>query len=137
MAVQDPDSNHRTATMHFRVQLDRSLAVLSERGLSRNHAEPLLFRLLWKLGVNVRPPHFLGFAHVALGYGTWFGGVWGVSMWLLVWSQQGVGMLGLALRAGIAGACFGMMMAWFYARERREFALPAWESLGQESLGQE
>jgi membrane associated rhomboid family serine protease len=118
--------------MHFRVQLDRSLAVLSERGLSRHHAEPLLFRLLWKLGINVRPPHFLGFASIAIVYGTWFACAWGVFMWLLVWSHQGVGLAGVALRAAAAGACFGLLMAWFYARERREFALPAWESLGQE-----
>jgi hypothetical protein len=118
--------------MHFRVQLDRSLAVLSARGLSRHHAEPLLFRMLWKLGVRVRPPHFLGFAHIAIAYGIWFAGVWGVFMWLLVWSQQGIGVAGVALRAVGAGACVGLLMAWFYARERREFGLPAWESLGGE-----
>ncbi|WP_198116729.1 DUF6404 family protein [Massilia rhizosphaerae] len=118
--------------MQFRVQLDRSLAVLSQRGLSRNHAEPLLFRLLWKLGVNVRPPHFLGFASIALVYGGWFTGVWGVLMWMLVWSHQGVGIAGVALRALAAGACFGLLMAWFYTRERKEFALPAWEALGRE-----
>jgi hypothetical protein len=118
--------------MHFRVQLDRSLAVLSARGLSRLHAAPLLFRLLWKLGVKVRPPHFLGFASTAIVYGGWFAGAWGVLMWVLVWSQQGIGIGGVALRAAGAGACFGLTMAWFYARERREFALPAWESLGAE-----
>jgi hypothetical protein len=115
--------------MHFRVQLDRSLAVLSARGLSRQHAEPLLFRMLWKLGVRVRPPHFLGFAHIAIVYGVWFACAWGVFMWMLVWCQQGIGIAGVALRAIGAGACFGLLMAWFYARERREFALPAWESL--------
>jgi membrane associated rhomboid family serine protease len=118
--------------MHFRVQLDRSLAVLSARGLSRHHAEPLLFRMLWKLGVNVRPPHFLGFASVAVVYGIWFACVWGGFMWMLVWSQQGIGIAGVALRAAAAGACVGLLMAWLYARERRECALPAWEALGRE-----
>jgi hypothetical protein len=47
-----------------------------------------------------------------------------------VWSPQGVGIGGVALRTVGAGACFGLTMAWFYARERRECALPAWESLG-------
>ncbi|WP_075792809.1 DUF6404 family protein [Massilia putida] len=118
--------------MHFRVQLDRSLAVLLARGLSRHHAEPLLFRMLWKLGINVRPPHFLGFASIAIVYGVWFACVWGGFMWTLVWSHQGIGIAGVALRAVIAGACFGLLMAWLYARERREFALPAWEALGRE-----
>jgi hypothetical protein len=118
--------------MPFRAQLDRSLAVLSERGLSRRHAEPLLFRLLWTCGVRVRPPHFLGFAQIAVVYGTGFAGAWGVFMWVLVWSQQGLDLPGVALRSGGAGAAFGLMMAWFYTRERREFALPAWESFSQE-----
>lgn len=119
--------------MHFRAQLDRSLALLSERGLARRHAAPLPFRLLWKLGVRIRPPHFLGFAHIALGYGAWFACVWGVFMWVLVWSQQGYGILGVAFRAAGAGAAFGLMMAWFYTRERREFSLPAWESFGRDA----
>ena len=106
--------------------------MLSARGLSRHHTEPLLFRLLWKCGVRVRPPHFLGFAQIAGVYGTWFACAWGVFMWVLVWSQQGLDLLGVALRSGGAGASFGLMMAWFYTRERREFALPAWESFSQE-----
>jgi hypothetical protein len=118
--------------MHFRAQLDRSLTMLSARGLARHHAAPPLFRLLWKLGVRVRPPHFLGFGHIALVYGTWFTGVWGVLMWLLVWSHQGVDFPGVALRSGGAGAAFGLMMAWFYTRERKEFRLPAWESFGRD-----
>ena len=104
--------------------------MLSARGLSRHHTEPLLFRLLWKCGVRVRPPHFLGFAQIAGVYGTWFACAWGVFMWVLVWSQQGTAIVDVALRAAAAGACFGLIMAWLYARERREFAVPAWDALG-------
>ena len=53
-------------------------------------------------------------------------------MWVLVWSQQGQDFQGVALRSAGAGAAFGLMMAWFYTRERREFALPAWESFGRD-----
>jgi hypothetical protein len=118
--------------MHFRAQLDRSLAMLSERGLSRRFTEPLLFRLLWKLGVRVRPPHFLGFAHIAGVYGSGFACAWGVFMWLLVWSPQEVDFPGVALRSAGAGAAVGLTIAWFYTRERREFGLPAWESFSRE-----
>jgi membrane associated rhomboid family serine protease len=104
--------------------------LLSGRGVARRHAAPLLFRLLWRLGLPVRPPHFLGFASVAVVYGTWFTVVWGVFMWTLVWSQQGRSIVDVALRAAAAGACFGLMIAWLYARERREFAVPAWDALG-------
>jgi membrane associated rhomboid family serine protease len=116
--------------MHFRLHLERSLALLSTRGVARRHAAPLLFRLLWRLGLRVRPPHFLGFAGVACVYGTWFMSVWGVFMWTLVWSQQGKAVVDVMARAAAAGACFGLIMAWLYARERREFAVPAWDALG-------
>jgi hypothetical protein len=118
--------------MHFRAQLDRSLATLSARGLARRHAAPLLFRLLWTCGVRVRPPHFLGFAQIATVYGSWFACAWGLFMWVLVWSPQGLDWLAVLLRAGGAGAAFGLTMAWFYTRERREFKLPAWESFGRD-----
>jgi membrane associated rhomboid family serine protease len=118
--------------MHFRCQLDRSLALLSSRGVSRRHAAPLLFRLLWRLGLRIRPPHFLGFTGVAVLYGTWFTSAWGVFMWMLVWSELGKSIVDVALRAAAAGACFGLMIAWLYARERREFAVPDWDALGGE-----
>jgi hypothetical protein len=118
--------------MHFRAQLDRSLAMLSARGLARRHAAPLLFRLLWTCGVRVRPPHFLGFAQVAIVYGGWFTCAWGLLMWGLVWSAQGLDLPAVLVRATGAGAMFGLTMAWFYRRERREFKLPAWESFGRD-----
>ena len=131
MPVQDLDgSTIAPAIMHFRAQLDRSLTVLSERGLLRHHTEPLLFRLLWKLGVHVHPPHFLGFASIVAVYGTWFAAVWGTFMWQLVWSGMGKRIAGAVLTAAAAGACFGLVMAWLYVRERRELGLPAWESIG-------
>jgi hypothetical protein len=118
--------------MHFQARLERSLTMLADRGLPRRHFEPLLFRLLWKLGVNVRPPHFLGFAHIAIVFGTWFAGIWGAFMWCVVWSRMGKSVAAAALTTAAVGACFGFMVAWFYARERKEFALPAWETIVQE-----
>jgi hypothetical protein len=118
--------------MHFQTRLDRSLAMLADRGLPRRHIEPLPFRLLWKLGVNIRPPHFLGFAHIAIAFGTCFAGTWGVFMWCVVWSRMGKSLAAAGLMAAAVGACFGLMMAWFYTRERKELALPAWETIGQD-----
>jgi len=116
--------------MEFQLQLHRSLAVLSQRGLPRHRYEPPLFRLLWKIGIQVPPPHYMGFAKVSVCFGAWFAVFWGSLMWLLMWSRQGRGLADDALAATVAGACFGLIMAWFYERDRRKFSLPAWESFG-------
>lgn len=117
--------------MEFHTQLHRSLVVLSQRGLPRHRYEPPLFRLLWKIGIQVPPPHYMGFAKVAVSFGAWFAVFWGSLMWLLMWSRQGRDLSDDALAATVAGACFGLLMAWFYERDRRKFALPAWESFGR------
>jgi membrane associated rhomboid family serine protease len=117
--------------MEFNTQLHRSLVILSQRGLPRHRYEPPLFRLLWKIGIQVPPPHYMGFAKVAVSFGAWFAVFWGSLMWLLMWSRQGRSLADDALAATVAGACFGLLMAWFYERDRRKFSLPAWESFGR------
>lgn len=117
--------------MEFQSQLHRSLALLSQRGLPRNRYEPPLFRLLWKIGVEVPPPHYMSFAKVAISYAVWFAVFWWGFMWVLVWSRQGRAMGDDVLVAVAAGAFFGLVMAWFYERDRRKLRLPAWESFAR------
>ena len=123
--------NFVTVIMEFQAQLHRSLAVLSQRGLPRIRYEPPLFRLLWKIGVEVPPPHYMSFAKIAISYGGWFAAFWWSLMWMFVWSRQGRAMDDDVLGAVVAGAIFGLIMAWFYERDRRKLCLPAWESFGK------
>jgi len=116
--------------MDFHAQRKRALLVLEQTGIGPNTYAPPLMRLLWRCGLKVRPPHFMGFGMAAILWGAWFSIGWGTFMWMLVWSRQHIDARLALAAAGGAGLFFGLVLAGFYARQREKHGLPTWESLG-------
>ena len=116
--------------MDFQARQRQALTILEQTGMGRSSYAPPLLQVLWRIGVQVRPPHFMGFWRATALTGGWFGLAWGLMMWLMLWSQQHMdGRLALA-GAGGAGLCFGVSMAIYYAHGKKKYRLPSWESLG-------
>lgn len=113
----------------FETRKAKALDLLRGTGMRESNYLPPATRLLWRLGVEVPPPHFAGFFGAALVSGTFFGVVWGVLMWLIVWQHQGLSLAATSLTVLSAGLLFGLFMAAYYAWGRRKHALPAWEQL--------
>ena len=106
---------------------------LQRRGIKRSVSAPPLFRLLWRLGAEVRPPLFLPRRHLILC----FGAPWGACMttfnvlWAYWWPLRGSHAWQFALAIWpTAGLCFGLWMAGYYRRRASTLALPPWESYG-------
>lgn len=110
----------------FDARLRQALALLETKGLGKNNYAPPLFRLLWRLGVKAPPPHMAGFAFNSLLMGTFFGVLWGLFMWLLLWGRQGVPLVVGAVGALVAGTLFGLAMAWYLRYSARKHAIPRW-----------
>jgi hypothetical protein len=115
--------------MEFQARRDRAIALLEQRGIECSSYAPPLMRLLWRCGVQVRPPHFMGFAAAALLSGSWFAVGWGLVMWVGFWSRHNTALHAALLTACAAGLFFGLSMAGYYAHQRRKHGLPSWESL--------
>jgi hypothetical protein len=115
--------------MNFESRRAKALDLLKSTGMLRSNYEPPLLRAFWKIGFEVPPPHFLPFWKVMSFGAVWFGGVWGVFMWLAVWSGQGVPLAMSLCIAALAGAAFGLFMSFYYAHGRRKYRLPAWSAL--------
>jgi len=115
--------------MDFQTQKARAFTVLSRHGLKRYRFTPPPFQLLWNLGIQVRPPHFMDFAAAAALFGAWFAVFWGTIMWAIVWFREGTSLLRGTATALCAGLCYGLFMAFVYRRERLKHNLPSWESL--------
>lgn len=118
------------STMHFQTRKEHAFAVLSHKGLERRSYAPPLHRLLWKLGVEIRPPHFMGFGAVVLSSGISFAVAWGLGMWLLVWSRSGASPLFSVVAPVLAGLIYGLTMAFIYSYQRDKLRLPEWDELG-------
>lgn len=116
--------------MTHRQKVDRLVAELGQQGVSSHTAAPLLFRLMWRLGLNVPPPLFLGFVPLTLLMGALFGIPWGIFMWFWVWQAEGlIAGMAVAIPSSVfAGVLFGIAMAWLSRREATRLGLPtSWE----------
>jgi hypothetical protein len=103
------------------------LAEMTERGESLSNAAPSAFRQLWRLGVNIAPPYFLGWTTAALLSGVSFAMLWGVTMAGLLYITRGAvpsRMFGISV---LGGVLFGVLMASIWGRCRRRLNLSQWE----------
>lgn len=107
-----------------------AIELLSKAGLRRDEYAPPAFRLLWHLGVDIPPPHFMSPGKLALFLGTFF--FIGIAIAMLFISALAmpelptVAVLILCLFGGIA---FGTIMARYYVALHKRYCLPSWQDL--------
>jgi hypothetical protein len=107
---------------------------LGERGVKKGTMAPPLYRLLWRIGVPVRPPHFASFGANALLMGIGFAFLWGLFMWFFLWRHQNMSPSTACLNALLAGALFGVMLSGYYRWQARKLSLPKWEDYPTQTI---
>ena len=99
---------------------------LGQKGIGQYTIAPRIYRLLWRLGVEVKPPHFANFWSIVVIAGVPFGVVWGIFMRFFVW-QQSTPVSPAVGTAALAALVFGLVMAVYFRRRTLKLALPRWE----------
>ncbi len=59
-------------------KVDAYRKLMDARGVGRSTAVPPLWELLWRLGLHVPPPLFMGFVPLSVLMGSGFGTLFGV-----------------------------------------------------------
>lgn len=101
-----------------------ALGILASTGMWKSSYAPPIYRLLWRLGVDVPPPHFAGFWSNLAFCGCFFATGFGLYRWIFRCD-----FVEAAQDAAWGGLLFGLLMASFYALGRRAHALPPWADL--------
>jgi sulfite exporter TauE/SafE len=112
--------------MRFEQKLAAAFTLLEPTGIWRSNYAPPVYRLLWRLGARVAPPHFVGFVTNFLIAAVSFGAVWGLLMCFAVWSHQAMSPRGALVTASCAGLCFGLFMATYYRYGTWKHEIPLW-----------
>lgn len=107
---------------------EAALALLRRTSIKPGNFQPPALRLLWRMGVNARPPHFCSFLYNALFSGVLFGAIWGGFMWLTLWQGDHAPLRAVTV-AALTGLAYGLGMACYYAYGKRVHALPSWDEL--------
>lgn len=107
-------------------QYDRAVEAIISKGVRRLEADPLVFRLIWRLGLRTRPPLYLGFGSLFAWNAVLFGVLFVVGMLVLrrdapIW---------VPLLASVLGSlAYGVIIAALVRRKARRLGLPAWEAI--------
>ena len=114
----------------FETRKAAAIRLLEQTPIGAAGYAPPISRLLWRLGFQAPPLHFVPFAPAALYLGLFFGLSWGGTMSVFAWWAWGDVPITLMLGVSIAaGLMFGLFMAAYYAQGRKKYKLPAWEDL--------
>jgi hypothetical protein len=116
--------------MSFEEKRVQSLALLAQTGIRPTVYAPPVVLLLWKLGVKVLPPDFMGFASVTALSALWYTPMWGLLMWAALWLRRGVPIGSVVIVSCAGGLLFGLGLALYYLRDRKKYDLPDWDSIG-------
>ena len=114
---------------NFKARRDAALNLLAATGIRKSNYCPPVLRLLWRLGLQVPPPHFASFGGVAATAGVLFATLWGSAMWLITWSSGGMSLAAALGTAALGGTLFGLSLGSYYAFGRKLHQLPAWQGL--------
>ena len=118
-----------TDRVEFERKLARAQAELTATGMRRANVDPWLDRWLRRRGLRLRPPHYRDPWRYGVGLGVYFAVTWGVAMWLVFWSAQGMPVPVAIGTAVFAGMGFGLIMALYMAWGRRRYRLTRWDDL--------
>jgi hypothetical protein len=108
---------------------EHALQLLSRTGIWPSNYAPPALHLLWKMGLDLPPPHLARPARLVPFLGLLFGLIWGIGMWFILWRDIGMSVVIAVVSAVVAGLLFGAIMAGYYAYGRRRHQLPYWDEL--------
>ena len=111
--------------------MHKSAQVIMDLGVPRRTAMPPLYRILWSLGISVRPPLYASFPGSVIFLGLLLAFMFGLLTHLVTRHP-------IDTKHVIVALCFGYILATFLhlqmARERRRRALPDWSVIMKRAM---
>ncbi len=123
--------------MSFEKKLKKAHRELTVKGVSHLKYNPPITRILRKVGVKVRPPHYYSFLFTAILVSIYFilsVGilVLGLLPLLQIWSQHSIALSAAftkLLELGAISFVFGLLTAAYYKYSAKKYRLSKWETL--------
>ena len=125
-------NNNIGEKMTHKEKLNKMFDELSKKGINKNIFAPPIYRLLWKIGIEIPPPLFSSFMSIFLFSGIFFGLLWGLLMWILLWRPENLPIAIAVIGSAMAGVLFGLSIAAILRRKAKKYNLPLWKDYGKD-----
>jgi hypothetical protein len=117
----------------FREKVELAVGDVAGRGVWRSTAAPFPYRILWWLGLRIRPPHFQGFPALVALNGLTVALSFALPVAAVLVVRNGPDYFPsklfnvLMMTSGVFGLACGLGLAAFYRLSARRLGLPGWE----------
>jgi hypothetical protein len=112
--------------MTFEEKCSFAIQELESAKIWKSNYNPPIVKLIHRLGFQVPFPHYNSFLSNALFIGSFFGLVWGLLMYFLIWREQNISLVTFATAVIFAGTFFGISMALYYWYGFKKYNLTPW-----------
>jgi hypothetical protein len=116
--------------MNIDAKHDKAIELLIATGIWRKEYKIPLVRLLWRLGIDISLPWFSGYWRNSIISGFNMAVLWGLIMWVVDWSREGIHVVPAIVCSIFVGIIVGPIKANAYARLKSKHNLPSWDELG-------
>jgi len=117
-----------------REKVDHLLSELTAKGINQYTIAPPMFRMFWKLGIEIPPPFFIPFLPLALLFGLPFGATMAIFFWLssgiFLWLSRGWSEAVFFVILVGSGAAFGLTLSAYYRLQASTLRLNPWNNYG-------
>ncbi len=108
---------------------------LGERGLQEGGIAPIIYKVLWRFGINVVPPYFSTFWYLFLMRGVMYGMLFALISLPLAYiisdgPFRGFSIMSLLSMFVFAGVVFGLPVSVYYRIKANKLNLPPWSKYG-------
>jgi len=117
--------------MTHKEKLNKMFAVLPKQGINKYTFAPPIYRLLWKIGIEIPPPLFSTFTSIFLFMGIFFGTLWELLTWL-IYGRNNLPLSITMCASILAGILFGLSMAIYCRYQAKKHSLPLWKDYGSD-----
>ena len=114
-----------------REKVDHLLSELTAKGIGQYTIAPPMFRMFWKLGIEIPPPFFIPFLPLALLFGLPFGAAMAIFFWLSdLWLSRGWSEEVFFVILIGSGAAFGLTLSAYCRLQASRLRLNRWNNYG-------
>lgn len=112
----------------FERKRQKALSLVAATGIRKPNYLPPTFPILWRIGVEIPPPHFMSFMSLLVLMGLPFGLCW-IGLYMLSHPAENIDWTAGVIQCLLAVLLPGLLFAVYYRAGRRRFHLPRWSEL--------
>jgi len=110
-------------------KLHAAMWELHEKGIRHKQSQPIYFRVLHRLRVKIRPPHYSEPKIVFIYTTIYFTVLINLLLWFVQRDQIGMSLMHKATISVFFGALFGGIMMVINIQNKKKFELTPWDDL--------